>query len=46
MVGFQGEFLTGDPAAFACIFELFVAGLVNFVLTACQPILGGDEADG
>lgn len=46
MVRFQGEFLAGDPAAFVSIFELFVAGLVNFVLTACQPILGGDEADG
>lgn len=34
-VGFQGEFLTGYFTAFSCLFELFVAGFVDFVLAAC-----------
>jgi hypothetical protein len=38
--------MTGDSATFAGVFELFVAGFVNFVVTACQPVSGGDEADG
>ena len=46
LVSCGGGFLTGDSAPFTGFFELFVTGLVDFLVAAFQPVLGRDEADG